>query len=378
MRVVHLISTLDSRAGGPPKALVGLAGAQAEQGQAIRVLSTKQSGDEPDYAEALQASGVEVTLVGPTRTPLQLHPDLSKSVQRCVEQADIVHIHGVWEQLQHLGAAVARQRDTPYIIRPCGMLDPWSLRQSRWRKRLYLTLRLRRDLNGAAAIHFTTAAERDLAAPLRLRPQAIVEPNGISLAEFAQLPSTGTFRDQHATIGDRPMVLFLGRLHPKKGPDILIEAFAQAKLPDTVLVLAGPGEDGYVRELKQVVAKHGIEKRVVFTGMLHGRDRIAAYADADLFCLPSHQENFGIAVVEALAAGTPVLISDQVNIWPQIEKAGVGMICKTSVDSVEAMLTSFFSQTPPIRPDNCRAMAMERYDWKAIAKRWVKHIEALT
>jgi glycosyltransferase involved in cell wall biosynthesis len=372
MRVLHLISSLDPRAGGPPKALVGLAGAQTEQGLAVHVLSTTRSGDKPDYAETLKASGTDVTLVGPTRTPLHLHPDLKKAVEQGVKKADVVHIHGIWEHLQHLGAVVARKHGVPYLIRPCGMLDPWSLRQSRCRKRAYLALRLRRDLNNAAAIHYTTPRERDLAEPLGLKPQAIVEPNGIDLAEFDDLPPTGTFRDQHPQIGDRPMVLFLGRLHHKKGPDILIQAFAQAGLPDAVLVLAGPGEDHYLAQLKALVAKHGLEERVIFTGMLHGRDRIAAYADADLFCLPSHQENFGIAVVEALAGGTPVLISDQVNIFREVVDAGVGQAVPIDVRAVAEQLARSLRRVhrdDPVRA-NARAFVVDRYDWARIAERW--------
>lgn len=375
MRVLHLVSSLDPRAGGPPKALVGLANAQVQQGLDVMVLCTTRPGDEPDYVDLLKARGTEVTLVGPTRTPLELHPDLKKAIERSVKKADIVHIHGIWEQLQHLGALCARKQGVPYIIRPCGMLDPWSLRQSRWRKRAYLALRLRRDLNSAAAIHYTTPRERELADPLGLKPPAIVEPNGIDLSEFENLPPAGTFRSQHPQIGDRPMLLFLGRLHHKKGPDILIEAFAQAALPDAVLVLAGPGEDSYVAQLKALVAKHNLEDRVIFTGMLHGRDRIAAYADADLFCLPSHQENFGIAVVEALAAGTPVLISDQVNIHEDITKKGVGKAVSLQKNSISAGLVQLYRSS--IAYDQCAKFAGSMYNWQCISTSWIKHYERM-
>ena len=376
MRVLHLVSSLDPRAGGPPKALVGFASALVKLQLHVTVLSTTRPDDRADYADDLKAGGVDVTLIGPMRTPLRIHPDLKKAVKEGVQCADVVHIHGIWDPLQHLGAALARRSDVPYIFRPCGMLDPWSLRQSRWKKRLYLAILLRRDLNAAAAIHYTTATERDLAAPFRLRPQAIVEPNGIDLTEFEHLPPAGTFRDKYPQIGDRPIVLFLGRLHPKKGPDILIEAFARAALPDAVLVLAGPGDENYVADLRMLVAKHRLEDRVIFTGMLLGRDRIAVYADADLFCLPSHQENFGIAVVEALAAGTPVLVSDQVNIFREVEDAGVATVVALRTDALVEKLARV--NNPVASLERCTAFARENYNWSKIAASWIEHYKNLS
>jgi len=118
----------------------------------------------------------------------------------------------------------------------------------------------------------------------------------------------------------------------------LIPAFAQAAPPDHALVIAGPGEADYIASIKQLIQQHDLADRVIFPGMLNGQAKIAAYAEAELFALPSYQENFGIVVIEALASGTPVLISDQVNIWPEIKKAGVGMICKTEVASVAEAL----------------------------------------
>src|SRR5207253_7680037 len=131
--------------------------------------------------------------------------------------ADVVHIHGLWEEIQHQAARSSRQSGVPYVFRPCGMLDPWALSQGRWRKRLFMALRLRPDLNSAEALHFTSELERDLTGPLGLRSKPIVEPNGIRVEEFEDLPPAGQFRERYPPLRDRPLLLFLGRVHLKKG-----------------------------------------------------------------------------------------------------------------------------------------------------------------
>ena len=218
------------------------------------------------------------------------------------------------------------------------MLDPWSLKQSWLRKRLYLAVRLRRDLNSADVLHYTTDLERDLAARLKLSPQAIVEPNGLDLSEFQSLPPRGTFRSRHGLPADRPLVLFLSRIHPKKGLELLLPAFARAA-GDAHLVIAGPDDNGHGAIVKRLAADLKLSDRVLFTGMLRGADRVAAFADADLFVLPSHQENFGIAVAEAWAAGCPTIISDQVNLHPEVTRQRLGAVIATSIDPLAVAIS---------------------------------------
>ena len=173
-------------------------------------------------------------------------------------------------------------------------------------------------------------------ASARLR---IVEPNGVDLAEFDNLPQRGAFRHRYSGIGDRPIVLFLGRLHYKKGLDLLVPAFASGTSGEVMLVIAGPDGDGYQAKIERLVDLYKLNDRVLFTGMLYGKERIEVLADADLFVLPSYQENFGIAVVEALCSGCPVLVSDKVNIHKQITDAGVGGMVPTRVEPLAAALT---------------------------------------
>jgi glycosyltransferase involved in cell wall biosynthesis len=379
MNVLHVISSLDQRSGGPPVALAGLAKTQAELGLNVAILATWVKGSDLSAAARLRERGVQVALVGPALRPLLWHWRLSAATRSAVVSADVVHIHGVWEEAQHRAARVCQALGKPYLIRPCGMLDPWQLKQKALKKRLYLRLRLLQNLNRASALHFTSQPECEGCRPLHLTAPAIIEPNGVDLDECRDLPPKGTFRAKHAEVASRPLVLFLSRLHPKKGLELLIPAFAQAQTGEARLVIAGPDADGYRAKLEDLVRQHGLAERALFTGMLHGRDRLEALADADLFVLPSYQENFGIAVVESLATGTPVLISDQVNIHAEISAAGVGGVVPTQVEPLARELTHWLSDHDLRRAAATRArdFVWQRYDWRQIAQRWTAHYGAL-
>jgi glycosyltransferase involved in cell wall biosynthesis len=379
MHVLHVISGIDPKSGGPAAALAGLTKALVGKGVRVTVIATSPSEQEPPEAQRLRDHGVEVRVFGPARGPLGHHPEVRASMKSTLPSVHIVHIHALWEDVQHHAARIAFHANVPYIIRPCGMLDPWSLAQKRWKKRLYMAWRLKTNLNRAAAIHFTSNTERHLVVRMRLKPEPIIEPNGVELFEFSNLPPKGTFRHRYPQLADKPIVLFLSRLHAKKGLDLLIPAFAQAKTQGAMLVIAGPDDGGYLFKVKQLVNQHGLKDRTLFTGMLYGADRVAAYADADLFVLPSYQENFGIAVVEALAAGTPVIISDQVNIHDQITAANVGQVVPTRVDALASEITRWLADSPlrSAAAQRAQSFVWEQYDWRNIADRWVRHYQRL-
>ncbi len=380
MRVLHVISGIDPQSGGTVAAVAGLTRAQSAQGAAAALATTWTHGHDLSTADRLTEQGVAVHLIGPTHQPLARHPDIKPTLRQHIAASDIVHIHALWEEVQHQAAKTAYKQNVPYVITPHGMLDPWSLSKGWLKKHLYLTLRMRKNLNHAAAIHFTTKTEQQLARPLRLTPPAIVEPNGIDLSEFESLPPAGAFRKRFTAIGDRAVVLFLSRLHPKKGIELLIQAFAKACTSNEALVIAGPGPKDYQATLERLVQEKGLNDRVIFTGMLYGPDRLAAMADADLFVLPSYQENFGIAVVESLAVGTPVIISDQVNIHQEITEAGVGGVVPTNADRLTEELHAWLANPARRQQASQRAkpFVASRYDWGAIARRWLTHYEQIT
>ena len=379
VHVLHVTSSLDPRAGGTTAALLALVHAQKDAGISVGVASTFAADFRTDAVDRLRWLGIEVHLVGPNRKLLAYHPKIKSMLTPLIESADVVHIHAVWEEIQHRAAKLARRFRKPYLFTPHGMLDRWSLAQSRLKKQIYLKVRLRNDLAHASAVHFADELERDLAGGLNLSTPAIVEKHIVDLSEFQSLPPAGQFRQRHPELGDRPMVLFLSRVHPKKGLDLLIPAFAKLKSDNASLVLAGPAEEEYQSHLTELARQHGVLDRVLFTGMLYGPDRIAAMVDAAVFVLPSHQENFGIVVIESLAAGTPVVISDQVNIHRQITEAQVGQVVPVNVDAIAQAIDRYLLDDA-LRADTAqraRPFVWKTYDRAEIARHWCEHYERL-
>lgn len=379
MKVLHVISGLDPAAGGPTQALAGLASAQRTAGLDVTILTTVAADGDYMLVDSIRSRDVTVRVVPPGPGPLRRHPELQSAVDELVAESDVCHIHGLWEQIQHEAARTARRLGRPHLFRPCGMLDPWSLAQRRWKKRLYIAWRLRRNLDGCTAIHLTGEIERDSVKRLGFKAPTIVESNGVDLAEFASLPDPGSFRRRYPTIGDRLLVLYMGRLHYVKGLDILIPAFARIAAKEAVLVLAGPDDRGYLPRAKAIVSECRLEDRVIFTGMLRGADRLVALADADLFVLPSYHENFGVVVIEALAAGTPVVISDRVGIHPEITRAQVGGVVPTAVEPLATEIDRWLADGAMRRAAARRArpFAEEHYDWNEIARRWAHRYDKL-
>ncbi|MGH7179582.1 MAG: glycosyltransferase, partial [Tepidisphaeraceae bacterium] len=230
MRVLHVSSGIDPRQGGPTTVLTALIAAQIEAGLRVSVAATFGEDFRDDAARQMRECGATVELIGPCTHRLAWHKGIRPALGRMIGDADIVHIHGVWEEIQHQAAKIARRRRVAYIITPHGMLDPWSLARGGFKKRLYLMLRLRRHLNRAAAVHFSDATERDLTLrAVSIRSPALVQRHIVDLREFDNPPPRGTFRQRFPATTDKPIVLFLSRLHPKKGLNLLIAAFADAE-----------------------------------------------------------------------------------------------------------------------------------------------------
>ena len=386
LRVLHTISGLESENGGVVTALLGLVEAQADLGVDAHVLSTWQRETSRLNAERLRDRGVEVTHLGPAHGRLSLHPDLRRTVEAAVARADAVVIHALWEQVQHETARACQRAGVPYVVSTCGMLDEWPLRQNPLVKRLFLALRVRKNLRRARALHAATPMEGQSLRRLKLDgPEIVVELLGIELDDFQHLPPRGRFRARHPRLGDRPVVLFLSRLHYKKGIDLLIPGFAEAVRRlgdgpggDAMLVLAGPAEPEYLRELQELAERSGVGDRVLFPGMLRGADRVSAYVDADVFALTSYAENFGIVVAEAMAAGLPLVVSDQTATHAEVSASGAGTVVPTDVPRIVAALAEWLGD--PARRAAAgplaRAHAMETFDWTRNAQHWNERFAA--
>jgi glycosyltransferase involved in cell wall biosynthesis len=376
-RVLHVITSLNRGAGGPASAVLGMAKSQADAGLNVTLLTGFTQNEEPPSPDAIGRA--TVIRIGPCHGPLARASGMSAQVDRAVANADIIHIHALWEEILHQAARAAQRRRVPYLITPHGMLDRWSLRQSRLKKWLYLAWRARKNLRRAAAFHCTSRTEADEVDVLRFGPPTIVEPLGIDLSEFTNLPPRGQFRAAHANITNNPFIVFLGRVHPGKGVEHLLPALAKMQNKTAILAVVGPDSENHMAQMQSLATRLNIADRVCFTGMLKGPARIAALQDADLFALPSDHENFGVAVVEALAAGTPVLISDHVNIRQEIADAGVGVVVPTEPNKIADALDRWLADHALRQAAAAKAAPFARrmYDWARIAQNWKQHYESV-
>lgn len=375
--MLHTIARFDETRGGPIVALQNLALAQLRAGLRIGVVTAWRRGDDEGPTALLRARGVDVAAIGPCVGKLLWHTSTGRVMSGAVAAADIVHIHGIWEDVHHHAATASLARGTPYVMRPCGMLDPWSLSRNYWLKRACLALRVRADLNEADAIHYTSELERDAAAPLRLDAPALIEGNGIDAELFSDLPPRGRFKAR-LPFGERPFVLFLGRVTPKKGLDLIIRALAEPRCAGICLAVVGPDEQPFRTRLDALVRELGMADRVYFVGMLRGAAVVEALVDAELSLLPSLQENFATSVLESLAAGTPVIVSDQVDIHPDISREAMGAVIPRTVEALATALAEWMGDPDRRRSAGLRARAYGlRHGWDGIAERWAGHYSRL-
>jgi glycosyltransferase involved in cell wall biosynthesis len=297
---------------------------------------------------------------------------LARALDDAVAAADVVHIHSLF--LFHVWAAAraCRRHRKPYLLRPHGTLDPFIRQRRRLEKRVLGLLFQDRVIREAAALHWTAAEEASLAAPAVFGAPGVVIPNGLDLSAYASLPEPGGLRRRLPETAGRRIVLFLSRLNFKKGLDLLIPAFARvaASRPDLHLVVAGP-DDGMEAPARGWAAEHGVADRVSFPGLLSGIAKLEAFRDADCFVLPSYSENFGIAVIEAMACGVPVLISDKVNIWREIAAADAGRVATTGIGDVAEKLSTLLADPAAAAAMGARGrhFVATHYDWAEIAVR---------
>jgi glycosyltransferase involved in cell wall biosynthesis len=284
---------------------------------------------------------------------------------------DIVHIHSLYQFPSLAASYYARVHRKPYLIAPHGSLDPYLRRHHRFRKGAYGLLVERRDLNNASAIHYTTQDELELAKPVGIRAPGVVAPLGINREEFSALPPRGTFRNLHPELQSGRLVTFLGRLTAKKGLDTLIRAFALVckAFDDARLIIAGPDDEGHGAQVCTWLKEAGVYDRTLITGMITGDRKLALLADTDVWVLSSYTENFGVAVVEAMACGLPVVISDKVNIHREVTAAKAGLVVPCRAKEVASAIGAILGD-PLLRlrlSVAAKRLATVDFTWEAAA-----------
>jgi len=360
MRVLHVIPSVGSARGGPSFVIRTMAQFQSAQGLEVHVASTDDNGPEERIVpQSIPYSQDGVTYwLFPRQTRFyQFSWPLTAWLKAHILEFDVVHIHAMFSYSSIAAASCCWRAGVPYIVRPLGTLSKWGMRNRRpWLKQLSFALIEKRILKHAALVHYTSEQEAAEAQFLISGEPSLIVPNPVDLAPKR---SAGGLRAAYPQLAGRTIVLFLSRLDQKKGLDLLLPAFAKARVsnPQAALVIAGDGDPEFVRGLHEQACTLGIEHEVIWAGFLRGDAKSNALADADIFALPSYSENFGVAVVEAMGAGIPVVVTDQVGIHQAVREENAGFVAGCSVSEVESALSRLLND-PQLRSEMGRNGAL--------------------
>lgn len=332
-RILQVVPYLHPAAGGPVSVVLNYADRLPALGFESPILTTSwlSPGGSSEVRERYGA-GRELTVAEFDNSFLRASRSRSRAlVDAWVGRSDIVHVHGLWHALGWLAMRSARRAGVPFVVHPHGMLDPYSLGVRAWRKRLYWRLIEGANLRAARRWIFTTEEEHVLAESM-VGPAPMAEVIALGAEDPPEGCIRGVLRREalalYPRLRDRRVLLYFGRVHEKKGLHRLVAAFAELRrrLPDALLLVVGGSEERYLQRIRSDIATLGLEDDVQFTGLLEGRAKWAAIAAADVFALPSMQENFALAVAEVMKLGVPVVISDRVNLASRVMQAGAGRV----------------------------------------------------
>jgi len=364
IRILHIVPGLSFAYGGPSKITMDMACALMRQGMHIEIATTDADigGNMAVLLrQPTEQQGVPVRYFhSPYGQKYGFSPDLIAWCRQHVSAYDIVHFHAFFSHVM-LATWACRRQQVPYIVRPIGQLDAWSYQHNPLRKRLFLRLVGRLALKGAAAIHVTSLAELAHVKAWGLGTPCVTIPLGIDLPPLVE-------RLEQA----QPNLLFLSRLDRKKGLHWLVQAIhrLQQRGVKLRLTIAGSGDQAYEAEIRAQVLQLGLQEIVYFAGFVSGDTKTTCFTQADLFVLPSQDENFGVAVAEALGHGLPVVVSQGVALAADIETAGAGLV--TPIGAVEPLADAIarLVGSPALRctmGQKARQLAAEKFAWESIS-----------
>ena len=361
--------------------VLGLSAALAAKNIDVTIITTDSNGDigqlplDVPLNEPIQQNGYQIIYFRcyPWRR-YKFSFSLLQWLNENARQFDLAHLHALFSPVTTLAATIARYHHLPYIIRPCGMLDPADLQKKKRLKQIYATLLERPNLAGAAAIHFTSKEEAKISERFGLGstakmpvPRDLVIPLGVTAGLFPK-----RLRESQV-----PIILFMSRIEPKKGLDLLIPALESilGSGREFHFILAGsnPQNADYETQIKVQIHNSSLAKYTTITGFVSGDLKVELLTKADLFVLPSYYENFGIAVAEAMAAGVPVVISDRIHIAEDIQQAEAGWVGPLEVGAIANSIKSALlnPQERQRRGLNGKEYAKKHYNWEAIAQQTI-------
>jgi glycosyltransferase involved in cell wall biosynthesis len=377
MKVLHVIPSLSLKHGGPSIAMPLIAKSLAEAGVFVDIATTDDDGANcrmtVPLGQRVEQNGYGVFYFRKQIEFYKVSLPLKRWLGRHLRDYEVVHIHALFQFASFAAARCARQQKVPYVIRPLGVLNRWGMENRRRRLKPWSFRFIEKPiLRHAAAMHYTSEQEHVEAEQAGAAAKPFMIPLGIDLTPFQSLPDPEKFLERFPKAKDREIILFLSRLDAKKGLDLLLDAFAivKEKRDNPLLVIAGNGTDTFVNSLRQRAEKLKIADDIIWAGFLDGADKLSALSAARVFALTSHSENFGIALVEALAAGLPCVTTKGVAISEEICKTQAGIVVSLEPNDIaEGLIRVLENQELQTRlGSNGRRLAIERFSMQKMGE----------
>jgi glycosyltransferase involved in cell wall biosynthesis len=385
IKVLHIIPSVATVRGGPSQAILEMVKALRKNDIDAEIVTTNDNGE--DILDVPLGKFINYQ-----QAPVQFFPRFSPSIHSLREFAfsreltiwlwqnirnyDLLHIHAIFSYSSTIAMAIAHHQKVPYIITGHGQLCEWSLQQKTFKKQLYINLIAKYFLNHSQSTHFTSVSEQKEASPLNLTSSSFVLPLGIyppqrilnareKLQKYLNIPA------------DEPIILFLSRLHPKKGLDYLIPALGKLSDYRFTFIVTGSGDSDYETEIKTLVTTHGIAEKTHFAGFVKGETKDLLMQGADIFALTSYSENFGISVLESLAAGVPVIVTPGVALSDIVQEQHLGYVTELNINDIATTIENFLDHPQESKEmgDRSRQFILDNYTWDKIALKMISVYE---
>lgn len=375
MKVLHIAASLSPEWGGPVKVIQGLTEALAKKDMEVSIFAPIKKGKEK---EAILPKGVNIRLF-----PQDIFAKfwrnhsfaLKKGLVKEINKFDLIHIHEIWHHSHFVGYRLAKRFNKPYVVSVHGALEPWCLNYKALKKRIFSSLFERQILEQASVLHAITEKEvKNIRAFGVINTPVATIPNGIDLQEFQNLPPKEELIKFYPKLKDKKVILFLGRIHPQKGLDLLGKVFSEIakKRKDVYLLIAGPDEGGYQAQIEKLLEKEGVLNKIIFTGMLTGYKKLVALSGADFFVLPSYSEGFSITILEAMVCGVPVIITTGCN-FLEVAENSAGIVINPNVDELKEAMIKLLEK-PELAEEmgkNGKELVRETFTWDKVADQMI-------
>ena len=384
MRILYVVPYLGAKYGGIAKVVTGIAQSVGRAGAQADIITTDADGEQRQavvHHTWISEDGYRVMYF-----PCWHRQDfiLSQSLVRWFGQQgqayDLIHTHSIFAPLIAAVQWQCRQHGWPYVTTPHGMLEPWALAYKAWKKRTYYALVERPALRGARLIQATASREAAHIQALGLETPIELIPNGLHRAEFETLPDREVFYAAYPALRHKRLLLFFGRIDPKKGLDLLAPAFARihAKYPDTHLLVVGQDNIGFLPRAKEFFAAAGCLESVTFAGWMSGPLLYAMLRSVELHIAPSYSEGFSMGILMCLAAGAPTIMTDGCN-FPEAGAAGAACIVECSVEAIAQALDRYLGDPAAARTMGARGRAfiLDHYTWERVAQKLLATYERI-